>query len=164
MLGIHTEKYPTDYTHYTHQRLLFVAPPRLGDLPTKGMLTQLPVTFAPEMLDAAQPVVGKPRWVSLPTAEQMKEGTPASEPGAGASTVRVVMECAVVAGGKVDSCLVEQETPSGHGYGAAALAITKYFTLSNWTLEGLPTVGGRVRIPIRYELGSGAAPAPAAKP
>jgi len=142
---------------------LFVAPPLVGDQPTKGMLTQVAFTFAPEMLDAAAPLIGKPRWVALPTPQQMNEGLPSADAGSGVSSARVVLSCAVVEGGKVGGCAVSEETPAGKGYGAAALGVSRYFALSNWTLEGLPTVGGQVRIPIRYEL-TPTAPAPAAKP
>lgn len=142
---------------------LFVAPPRIGDQQTKGMLTQVAFTFAPEMLGGAPPVIGKPRWVAVPSPQQLNEGLPAMAPQGGATTARVVLVCAVVEGGKVDGCTVAEETPAGGGYGAAALAVSRYFALSNWTLEGLPTVGGQVRIPIRYELAAQPA-APLAKP
>ena len=65
---------------------LFVAPSRIGDQPTKGMLTQVAFTFAPEMLDAAPPVIGKPRWVALPSPQQMNEGLPPTDPASGATT------------------------------------------------------------------------------
>ncbi len=34
------------------------------------------------------------------------------------------------------------------------MALAKDFQVSVWTPEGLPTVGGLVRVPIRYQMGS----------
>lgn len=135
----------------------FQAPLTLQDgTSTRGMAVQLPFTFAPEMLDATEPVVGKPKWVAVPSIEQMGVLLPTvSGP---AQTVRVTMICRVTAGGKVDDCKVESETPQGQGYGAIAIKMSGAFELSTWTAEGLPTVGGRVTIPVRFEVG-GAEPA-----
>jgi hypothetical protein len=56
-------------------------------------------------------------------------------------------------------CTVQRQSPEGLGFGDAALALSGLFQVSVWTDEGLPTVGGRVSVPIRYEA---ALPAPAA--
>ena len=66
---------------------------------------------------------------------------------------------AVQAGGGVGDCKVVSEDPGGVGLGDAAMALTGAFRLTTWTTEGLPTVGGRVRIPLRYEPGAAAEPA-----
>ena len=47
---------------------------------------------------------------------------------------------------------VESETPQDLGYAAAAMTLTPQFRLAVWTDEGLPTVGGTVRIPLRFDL------------
>ena len=46
------------------------------------------------------------------------------------------------------------------GAGAAVLSVVDTIRLTTWTAEGLPTIGGRVRIPLRYVA---AEPAAAAK-
>jgi TonB family protein len=142
----------------------FAAPTALPDgRRTEGMGTQIAITFPSEMASGAAPVIGRPEWLGLPTGDQLRDAFPKLPPGGPAVTARVAMTCAVVAGGHVDDCRVESESPAGQGYGAAAQRMAPFFLMSIWTVEGLPTVGGRVRIPIRYEVPAGetAGPAPA---
>lgn len=112
---------------------------------------QIPFAFSPEMLDASRPpVIGKPTWAKLPTAEALRAVFPAEAAG---GTVRVRLACKVEQGGAVSGCQVIGEEPAGRGYGAAALKIAPEFKLDTWTVEGFPTVGGTVNIPVRFELG-----------
>jgi hypothetical protein len=60
--------------------------------------------------------------------------------------------CRVAAGGRLQGCALEQETPLNEGYGQAALAMIPEFRVSLWTDEGLPTVGGTVRVPMRFDI------------
>ena len=53
--------------------------------------------------------------------------------------------------------------PAGLGYGEAAMKLSPYFRLAVWTDEGLPTVGGTVSIPLRFDLDSAMAELEAAK-
>ncbi len=116
--------------------------------PTPRASVQLPVVFDPAMLTDATPVIGKALWAMLPTADDINTAFgKESRPG----TSRVVIACVVQQGGRVDGCSVEREDPTGAGLGQAALTLAPHFKLSTWTPEGLPTVGGTVRIPIRYE-------------
>ena len=124
-----------------------------------GSGVQLPVVFDPAMLTGGKPVIGKAQWARLPTAEATVAAFSTVEPGHGA--VRVMLACVVQQGGGVSDCKVEREEPAGIGVGQAALAITPLFRLTTWTAEGLPTVGGTVNIPLRYESGDAT---PAAKP
>lgn len=133
----------------------FEAPIKLsGGRSTSGMLVQVPITFAPEMMQAGDPVIGKPQWVALPTVEQIGQVMPPQ----GVGVVRVTLNCRVGAGGKVADCKAEKESPPGQGFATAALAMSAFFQMSLWTPEGLPTVGGRISIPIRYDLGPGISP------
>jgi len=131
---------------------------------TKGLDTQVPITFAPEMLADGPPMTGHPHWTATPTVGQMAGLLPKGPRRTEALTVRVMLDCAVVAEGHVDDCKVESETPSGQGYGETGVAMSKFFAMTIWTSEGLPTVGGRVRIPIRYDLPAEPADPPPAKP
>lgn len=117
---------------------------------TRTIMVHLPVTFDPAMLDAATPVVGKPKWSALPSAEATRA---AFGEIATTETARVMLRCLVQQGGALTGCSVESESPPGAGVGKAALALSTTFRLSTWTIEGLPTVGGSVRIPLRYESG-----------
>ncbi|HEY8617116.1 hypothetical protein [Phenylobacterium sp.] len=94
----------------------------------------------------------------LPTLETLRAVFPQDTQASG--TVRVLLACRVQQGGSVSDCRVEREEPAGKGYGAADLKVTPEVRLDTWTVEGFPTVGGVVKIPIRFELGAPAAPAP----
>jgi TonB family protein len=128
--------------------------------PLTGAGVQLPVVFDPAMLAGGKPVIGKAQWIGLPSAEDTRSAFSRVESGHG--TVRVMLACVVQQGGGVSNCSVEREEPAGIGVGQAALALAPRFRLSTWTAEGLPTVGGTINIPLRYE--GGIATAPAAKP
>lgn len=67
------------------------------------------------------------------------------------------------AGGGVSDCKVAREDPAGQGVGLAAMGLIPHFKLTTWTIEGLPTVGATINIPLRYE-GGGAPQGAAAKP
>jgi TonB family protein len=140
--------------------LKFVAPSTVDGKTVKGMITQVAFSFTPTMLTDAEPEIGKPHWTLLPTGEQMVSALPSDRKDAQPMTVRVRLDCLVVAGGKVDDCKVVSEAPANQGFGVAALSSAKYFEVSIWSEDGLPTVGGRVFIPIRYELGGPSAPPP----
>lgn len=115
-----------------------------------GVQVQLPFTFSPEMLDTKDPLIGQPKWAGLPTGQMMWNSFPAAAKQAGVKVGRVVLACIVQQEGKL-ACEVESQEPANYGFGDAALSLTPYFRLKTWTMEGLPTVGGKVRIPIRYE-------------
>ncbi len=125
---------------------------------TRDVSVHLPFTFDPVMLDAGAPLVGKPRWARLPTEGQIATAFGALKI---TGTARVTLSCTVQRGGLVGDCSVASEQPAGAGMGPAALALTPTFRISTWSAEGLPVVGGQLRIPLRYE---GAAPPAAAPP
>jgi TonB family protein len=112
-------------------------------------IIQLPFTFDPAML-GARPVIGRPQWVTLPSGEAT--GRAFQNLKIDGAAVRVVMSCTVQPLGTLGGCTVASETPPGSGLGAAALSLTPSFRVSTWTLEGLPTVGGVIRVPLRYEV------------
>ena len=76
-------------------------------------------------------------------------------------TVRVSLTCRVQQGGTVSDCAVASEDPAGMGVGAAALTLAPTLKLSTWSIEGLPIVGGTIRVPLRLE-GPGVTPPPPA--
>lgn len=70
---------------------------------------------------------------------------------AGQASARVVLGCLVGPQGRLMDCKAETEEPAGLGIAAAALGLSSSFSLVTWTTDGLPTVGGRVRVPLRYK-------------
>lgn len=126
-----------------------------------NVAVQVPVAFDPAMLDAANQVIGRPQWAALPSAEDVHAAFGATPRGIG--TVRVVLGCVVQQGGWIGECTVGSETPPGMGLGPAALALAAKVRVVTWTSEGLPVVGARLNVPIRYESGA-PEPAPAKAP
>lgn len=129
----------------------------------RDLVVHLPFTFDPSMLGGAAPVVGKPNWAAIPGRQQLQ--TAFAQLGL-VATARVVMVCVVQPGGALSDCAVASEDPAGVGLGQAALALASSFRVTTWTAEGLPVVGARVRIPLRYEPAAptdDGAPAPAAQ-
>lgn len=137
----------------------FLLAPVAEEVDLEGVETQYRVVFDPAMLDPARRIVGRPDWRSLPSPGDVGGAYPAKALDEGVSGARVSMDCLVGAGGQVEDCRVLSETPAGYGFGEAARALAPHFRLSVWTEEGLPTMGGRVTIPMRYE-----APSPPAAP
>jgi TonB family protein len=114
-----------------------------------GQNVFVPVTFDPGVLTGAVNVT-KPSWAQLPTAADFQATFPKSENGV--NDVRVVLGCTVEAGGALGGCAVAQESPPGQGYGEGALALASKFRVSPWSVDGAPTVGAHIRLPIHYEL------------
>lgn len=129
-----------------------------GDKDLTKASIQLPITFDPALLEEGKIAVGKPDWATIPGPDDVKAAFANVPTSAGA--VRAVLACSVAQGGSVTDCKVESETPAGAGAGSAAVALSSKFRLATWTSEGLPVVGGTVRIPLRYEP----EPSPPAKP
>lgn len=106
---------------------------------------QIPFVFDPAVLGEAKPPIGKAVWVARPTAAQTQAALSDLIKTAGGA-VRATFDCAVQQGGGLSDCVVVAENPAGKGAGAAALALASHFKVATWTLEGLPTVGGRIRV------------------
>jgi TonB family protein len=138
----------------------FLAPSTtVNGKPISDFEVQIPIVFDPTMLDAGAPPVGKPKWASLPSLEDTRAAF-AQLSQSGAGTLRVVLACKVQMGGGVGDCAVEDGASADQGVAQAALTLAPHFRLTTWTVEGLPTVGATVRIPLRYQDDKTAAPAP----
>lgn len=127
-----------------------------------GAHVQVRFTFAPETLDSASPLVGKPDWTALPEPADFASVLPEAAKKAGVLKARVVLACKVAADGGLTDCHTLTEEPAGLGYGEATRTLTRAFKLGVWSAEGLPTVGGTVRVPLRFDLTDTTSP-PAAK-
>ncbi|HEY2752801.1 hypothetical protein [Phenylobacterium sp.] len=132
---------------------------RVADLSLNGKEVRVPVTFDPSVLKGPVTLT-RPVWAALPTATDFQLTFPKTENGV--NNVRVVLACTVARGGLLSDCAVAQEEPSGQGYGAGALALAPKFRVEPWSDDGQPTIGAKLRLPIRYQLTS--AKPDAAKP
>ena len=98
-----------------------------------------------------------PRWTARPSAGDISRYYP---PDARRRNVegRALIACEVALDGALRACGVVSEEPSGQGFGSAALALAWAFRMTPQMRDGLPADGGRVRIPISFQL-TDAAPA-----
>jgi len=117
---------------------------------TKGQEVQFPVTFSAELAKGPSNTVKTPVWAALPTVGDMQLAAPKTE--GGPNNVRVTLVCDVQAGGALSGCSVDREEPAGHGFGAAILALAPKFQVALMSAEGMPTVGAKVRVPVRFDL------------
>lgn len=108
------------------------------------------ITFAPELAKGGTYVARTPRWAALPSVADMQAAAPKTE--GGPNDARVTLVCDVKAGGVLDGCAVDREEPAGQGFGPAILALAPKFKVELMSAEGMPTVGARVRVPVRFDL------------
>lgn len=126
-----------------------VPPPDLGAPPTP---TPIPVAVDPPPAPPTPSVITNPQWLERPDARDFARYYPerALERG---QEGRVNLACIVAADGRI-SCSVTSEDPSGWGFGEAALRISRHFRMAPATRDGAPTSGGRVNVPIRFNVAS----------
>lgn len=137
---------------------LFEAPTDTADGGSAvGARAHVSVTFAQNSLDGASVVIGRPKWLLVPQVNDLEAVLPEAAKVAKVYKARVVMQCRVVAEGAVEGCTIRSQDPAGLGFDSAALNLTKFFRLAVWSDEGLPTVGGLVSIPLRFDLDSASA-------
>ncbi len=60
------------------------------------------------------------------------------------------MQCEVSTTGTLDNCNITQETPSGMGFGEAALKISQFFRMKPMSVDGVAVAGAKINIPIRF--------------
>jgi TonB family protein len=113
-----------------------------------GEEVRVPISFAPDL--GAGATVKTPKWTALPSVSDMQAVVPKSE--GGPNDIRVTLVCAVQAGGTLDACAVDREEPAGQGFGQAILTLAPKFRVDLMSGEGMPTVGAKVRVPVRFDL------------
>jgi TonB family protein len=97
-------------------------------------------------------VVRNPNWIAKPTASQMERAYPprALEEGLRG---RTVIQCSITRQGALTTCAVISESPAGHGFGAAAMRLSRYFKMAPRTVDGLDVEGALVNVPITFATG-----------
>jgi len=113
-----------------------------------GQEVRVPISFLPDL--GAGATVKTPKWTSLPSVADMQAAVPKSE--GGPNDIRVTLVCAVQDGGVLSGCAVDREEPAGQGFGQAILTLAPKFKVDLMSGEGTPTVGARVRVPVRFDL------------
>jgi TonB family protein len=123
---------------------------RVNELNLRGQDVLVPVTFNPDVLKPEGVAITKPVWTAMPALEDFQATFPKTANGV--NSVRVVLACTVTNAGALGGCTVDSEDPPGQGYGQGALALAAKFKVGPWSQDGQPTVGARLKLPIRYAL------------
>lgn len=94
-------------------------------------------------------VVQHPDWIAKPSWEDVDRFYPwlAQEMGVGGAAR---MQCTVSTLGALEDCRVIQVRPGGVGFRKAALSLAPYFRMRPKMVDGVPTEGGSVIVPIRF--------------
>ena len=114
-----------------------------------GRQVVVPVKFDPQILRPFS-VITNPDWMRKPGADEMVQFWPAKSGGAAG---KVKLECVVSRRGLLEDCSVTSETPTGHGFGDSALAMSSIFVMRPMTVDGQPVGGSKVEIPIGFQGG-----------
>jgi TonB family protein len=122
--------------------------------PVTGRSFIVPVKFDPGVLKGPVTIT-KPDWVRTPTGDDFGDYWPAGATPEGGKTV---VHCNVTNRGLMQGCTLTAESPPGHGYGGAALAIALTFVMRPMTVDGEPVGGGEISIPIRFAAGAPSLP------
>ncbi len=125
--------------------------------PITGRNLIVPVRFEAAMLRNPGTIVGNPDWLRKPTNDELVQFYPADAHGF-AGKARI--QCIVSTRGLLEKCVLDEESPAGHGFGTSALAMSSTFLMRPMTVDGLPVGGARVTIPINFEGASGGMNAP----
>jgi protein TonB len=96
-------------------------------------------------------IVSNPDWLRKPDADDMARYYPDRAQRMAVSG-HATITCTVNANGTVGDCSIISETPSDQGFGDAALHLSKLFKMKPQTRDGVPTAGGKVTIPIGFQI------------
>lgn len=92
--------------------------------------------------------VARAAWEGLPTGAELEASLRAVAQAAPDRTARATLDCAIGAEGRLQDCRVTSATPAAAG--PALLPLMSRFVAGPWSEDGYPTIGARVRLPLRY--------------
>lgn len=107
------------------------------------------ITSAPALAPAPARVVENPIWVRKPDTHALARLFPAKAQKWG-KRGHVVVRCLIALDGSLTNCIVTNETPVGWGFGDAALKMAQQFKMGPQTVNGEPTAGGFIDVPITF--------------
>lgn len=112
--------------------------------------------FAAAAVAAAPQQIANPSWRSRPSGDQMSAVYPAhaAQQRIGG---RAMINCVANVNGLLEACQVVSESPTGEGFGAAALLLAPTFSMNPATGPDGP-VPAKITIPIVWNLGGAGAP------
>lgn len=96
-------------------------------------------------------VVSDPDWLERPNGDEVSAAYPSIALEFWISG-RVTLVCAVDSYGALENCATEGESPTGLGFGSAAISLAPKFRMVPKKVDGRPVVGGSVRIPINFKM------------
>jgi TonB family protein len=96
-------------------------------------------------------VITQPDWLRRPDGAAMAEHYPKLATALGIAGYSV-LSCTVGAEGQLTDCRANEERPKGLGFGRAAVELSSLFRMRPMTLNGRPVDGGKINIPIRFQL------------
>ncbi len=131
------------------------SPVRVAPPPPPTRPTESPATITPPPPSSPAPsspsLISRPRWLEQPDGGIFARFIPQRALEAG-QTGRVGLDCAVNGSGRLENCRVSSETPTGCGFGSAALRVPPYFRMATTDLDGQPTPGRRVRFAVTFAV------------
>lgn len=116
-----------------------------------GIGLALLAMVAPAAQAGPRKVIDKPDWVAKPTGEDLARYFPdraQKESVSGKATIT----CGVTAQGLLENCKVLKEAPKGYGFGEAAVGMASAFRMSPKRIDGQAVEGGRVTIPLVFNV------------
>ena len=104
---------------------------------------------APAVAPEAPPVTTPARWIEKPSDNEIAAAFP-DEAKASDAAGRVMIQCVISAAGEPSGCTVQSESPTGDGFGHAALGLARKFTFKPKTVNGVAVDGGVATVSIRF--------------
>jgi protein TonB len=104
---------------------------------------------APEAAPSEAVLRNSPDWLRLPSDGEVAAAYPQAARRSRV-TGEAALACTLDADGRLEACKVAAESPSGYGFGEAALSLAGRFQMTPLYPDGSPVTGARVSVPITF--------------